>query len=90
MTENGVMEWNGIKSMKNFIISVIIEPTLLSQLKWFSSSKTFNPSNALTVRAKLFTEVPEYGSLNGHLGIHKEVAVQISFTHHRLLANIFL
>ena len=38
----------------------------------------------------LFTQVSEYGQLNGHLGVHEEGVVKIGFTLHRLLANICL
>ena len=52
--------------------------------------KCFNCSNSMMVRAEPFTEVPEYGQLNVHQGVHKEGVIKISFTLHRLLANICL
>ena len=45
--------------------------------------KYFKRSNALMVRAEPFTQVPGYGPVNGHLGIHEEGVVKIGFTPHR-------
>ena len=42
------------------------------------------------VRAEPFTELPEYGPLNGHLGVKEEGVVKIGFTPYGLLANICL
>ena len=47
-------------------------------------------SNALTVRAEPFTEVPEYGSRNDHLGAHEEGVVKIGFTPRHLLIQMCL
>ena len=42
------------------------------------------------VRAQSFTEVPEYGPLNVHRGVHEEGVVKIGSTLHYLLANTCL